>query len=158
MRHGAVFSTGNTLKYFILQHILINGLNALQMPTQVTQVHCLPAPANGTAHGIRIRISCNLKASHTTSCTIRDPRRYHWITPSTPVLKQLHLAPDQYRPALSMLWYWNLDVRLMCFCHVFVKCLVALNVCRFDRPYQTIFRMIFRSDSSAAYRNFTSIQ
>ncbi|VDN85376.1 unnamed protein product [Brugia pahangi] len=69
----------NNKKYFLIQ-ILLNGRNAIEMPTELIEVQCLPAPKNGIKHGIRIRILCNLKLNYTLTCNIRDPEKYHWIT------------------------------------------------------------------------------
>ncbi|KAM3720895.1 putative nudix hydrolase [Dirofilaria immitis] len=85
------------------QQILINGRNVIEMPTELIQIQCLPIPKNGTKHGIRTRILCNLKLIHASSCEIRFPEKYHWIAVSIPILEQLNMAPGHYRPTISML-------------------------------------------------------
>ncbi|VDO80175.1 unnamed protein product [Onchocerca flexuosa] len=73
------------------------------MPTELIQIQCLPMPKNGTKHGIRTRILCNLKLTHAASCEIRFPEKYHWITVGIPILEQLNMVPGHYRPTISML-------------------------------------------------------
>lgn len=81
----------------------MNGRNVIEMPTELIEIQCLPVPKNGTKHGIRTRILCNLKLTHTLSYDIRCPDKYHWITVSIPILEQLNMAPGHYRPSISML-------------------------------------------------------
>ncbi|VDM14851.1 unnamed protein product [Wuchereria bancrofti] len=59
---------------------MMNGRNGIEMPTELIEVQCLPVPKNGIKHGIRIRILCNLKLTHISTCNIRNPEKYHWIT------------------------------------------------------------------------------
>lgn len=75
----------------------------IEMPTELIEVQCLPVPKDGINHGIRIRILCNLKLSHTVKCDIRSPDKYHWITVRNSILEQLNMAPGDYRPAINML-------------------------------------------------------
>uniref|UniRef100_A0AC34FF39 Nudix hydrolase domain-containing protein n=1 Tax=Panagrolaimus sp. ES5 TaxID=591445 RepID=A0AC34FF39_9BILA len=84
-------------------HILEDGSTALDPPSAVSHLTCLPSPIESFQHGLRTRIICYHKKTFSKS-PINDPKRYHWIEiKDTRVLASLQLVPKQFQPKLFLL-------------------------------------------------------
>jgi 8-oxo-dGTP pyrophosphatase MutT (NUDIX family) len=85
------------------KHILEDGSTALDPPSAVSHLTCLPSPIESFQHGLRTRIICYHKKTFSKS-PINDPRRYHWIEiKDKRVLASLQLVPKQFQPKLFLL-------------------------------------------------------
>uniref|UniRef100_A0A915DKI3 Uncharacterized protein n=1 Tax=Ditylenchus dipsaci TaxID=166011 RepID=A0A915DKI3_9BILA len=85
------------------RHILEDGHQAIDLPSSVIGMWCLPAPVESLRQGLRLRILCRHKRS-VNKAAILVPNRYHWLAlEDQAVLASLYLLPNQFRPSLHLL-------------------------------------------------------